>query len=392
MGGIKQHGQGIQITFYWNGARYRPTLKIKPTPANLKYAERLKGEVERAIALGSYTLEQYAKHFPTSRIAKSAPKQNRSISTFKQLADTWKLTIGELASGTYDNYVKSLNFWLSKLGDTPITDIQYSTLLSISNSQGWSAKHRNNQLIPVRGIFELAKRDRLIEENPAVLIENTKVQKQPPDPFTIDEVNLITQSMLKHYDEQVYNYYELAFFSGVRPEEQIALKWGEIDFKGNMARIRRVRTAKTDRETTKTNSIRDIELNSRAMAAITRQKKFTNLKDEYIFHNPFTGKRWNSEASQRRIYWNPTLKRLGIRQRVQYQTRHTYATLNLMVGANPMWVARMMGHASMQMLLTVYAKWIDGADKNKENQKIEAFFSDDSHNNATKLKLSSVSD
>ncbi len=387
MGGIKQYGQGIQITFYWHGTRYRPTLKIKPTPANLKYAERLKGEVERAIALGTYTIEQYVKHFPTSRIAKSAPKQVKVISTFKHLAADWQLSISELAQGTIANYNKSLNFWLGKLGSMPMTDIQYSTLLSISNSQGWKAKYRNNMLIPVRRIFDMALNDGLLEKNPCSLIKNSKVQKPPPDPFTIDEVNNITQSLLKNYSEQIYNYYEFAFFSGVRPEEQIALKWGEIDFNHHLARIRRVRTASTDRETTKTNSIRDIELNSRAMAAINRQKQFTHLKSEYVFENPFTGKRWNSEASQRRIYWIPTLKKLGIRHRVQYQTRHTYATLNLMAGANPMWVARMLGHSSMQMLLTVYAKWIDGADKHKENQKIEAIFNDDSHKYATELKL-----
>jgi integrase len=391
MGGIKQYGQGIQITFYWNGARYRPTLKIKPTPANLKYAERLKGEVERAIALGTYTLEQYVKHFPTSRIAKSAPKQTKSVQTFKDLADTWKLSIKELAAGTIDNYNKCLKFWLAKLGNLPIDDIQYSTLLSLANSQGWNAKHRNNMLIPVRRIFDMAMNDGLLEKNPASLIKNAKVQKLPPDPFTIEEVNTITQHMFTTYDEQVYNYYEFAIFSGVRPEEQIALKWSEIDFNNNIARIRRVRTARTDRETTKTNSIRDIELNSRAMSALARQKKFTNMKDEFIFHNPVTGKRWNSEASQRRIYWTPTLKKLGIRHRASYQTRHTYATLNLMAGANPMWVAKMMGHANMQMLLTVYSKWIDGADKNKENQKIEAIFEADSHKRATKSTLSSVS-
>jgi integrase len=45
---------------------------------------------------------------------------------------------------------------------------------------------------------------------------------------------------------------------------------------------------------------------------------------------------------------------------------NTYATLNLMAGANPMWVAKQLGHANMPMVLTVYAKWIDGADKSNE--------------------------
>jgi integrase len=190
--------------------------------------------------------------------------------------------------------------------------------------------------------------------------------------------------MRQRYPEQALNYYEFAFFSGLRPEEQIALKWSEIDFVRHTARIKRVRTASEDSERTKTHIVRDIELNSRAIAAISRQKAHTFMKDEYVFHNPNTGRRWNSEQAQRRTYWIPTLKALGIRYRTQYNTRHTYATINLMAGANPMWVARQMGHKNMRMILEVYAKWIDGADKSKERAKIEVLFDDNRHNNATK--------
>lgn len=144
-------------------------------------------------------------------------------------------------------------------------------------------------------------------------------------------------------------------------------------------RIMCVRTAGTDREWTKTSNIRDIELNSRALEALNKQKLHTFKESDYVFHNPVTNKQWNSEASQSRRYWNPSLKALGIRHRVQYQTRHTFATMNLMAGANPMWLARMMGHTTMQMLLNVYAKWIVSADNNKERQKIESFFENDSH-------------
>lgn len=73
-----------------------------------------------------------------------------------------------------------------------------------------------------------------------------------------------------------------------------------------------------------------------------------------------------------------------MRERNFYQTRHTYATLNLMAGANPMWVAKQLGHATIQMVLTVYSKWIDGADKSQEREKIDAMFAADSHSDATK--------
>jgi hypothetical protein len=54
-------------------------------------------------------------------------------------------------------------------------------------------------------------------------------------------------------------------------------------------------------------------------------------------------------------------KRLGIRHREPYQTRHTFGTLALMAGSNPACIARQMGNTAPIMLKTC-AKWIDGAE------------------------------
>ena len=159
----------------------------------------------------------------------------------------------------------------------------------------------------------------------------------------------------------------------MRPSEAIALRWGDIDFTRGLARVKRARTFGQEHET-KTFKVRDVELNSRALSALAKQKQHTFLKGEYVFENPVTGAPYSEERPLRRAYWNPTLKALGMHERNFYQTRHTYATLNLMAGANPMWVAKQMGHANMQMILTVYSKWIEGADKSNERGKIDSMF------------------
>lgn len=372
MGGIKPHGKGIQVTFYWNGDRFRPTLKIPPTPANIKYATRLKGEIERAISLGNYTLDNYAAHFPTSRIARAAPeKQQRQ--TFRQIAALWMAASSHLSNGTRIKYQQALDFWLNRIGDEPIENIQYSTIAALANSQGWGAKNRNNMLIPLRGVLETAFLDGVIDSSPADRIKNAKVQKEPPDPLTAEEVDAVLNHMQK-YDPQIVNVIEFAFFTGMRPSEVIALRWGDIDYTRRLARVQRARTFGME-YATKTFTVRDVELNSRAQSALARQKQHTFLKDGYVFENPVTGEAYSEERPLRRAYWNPTLKALGMRERNFYQTRHTYATLNLMAGANPMWVATQLGHANMQMLLKVYAKWIDGADKSNERGKIDEMFS-----------------
>jgi integrase len=368
MGGIKPHGKGIQITFYWNGERFRPTLGIPSTPTNLKYAERLKAEIERAISLGTYSLDQYASHFPTSRTARSVPKDNASI-TFSDIAKNWLKSITHLGAGTQKKYQQALAFWVDKVGDEPIDSIKYSTLAAYANSQGWEPKNRNNILIPLRQVMEMASLDGLIAGNPTSRIKNGKVQKKPPDPLTAEEVQLVLNHMGK-YSPQIVNYFEFAFFSGMRPSELISLKWGDIDEPRGLARVQRARTFGKEHET-KTYIVRDVELNSMAKNALLRQKQHTLLKDGYVFDNPVTGEPFTEERPLRRAYWNPTLKALKMRARNFYQTRHTYATLNLMAGANPMWVAKQLGHANMQMVLTVYAKWIEGADKSQEMAKLE---------------------
>lgn len=168
MGGIKQHGSGIQITFIWNGQRYRPTLRIPYTATNIKYAQRLKGEIERSISLGSYTLDKHIENFPTSRISLLDQSKVIKIDTFRELAYKWKLTINNLAAGTKDNYIKSLNFWIAHFGNYLITDINYSKIVTIANSQKWESKNRNNMLIPLRKVFELACLDEMIAQNPTL--------------------------------------------------------------------------------------------------------------------------------------------------------------------------------------------------------------------------------
>jgi integrase len=56
--------------------------------------------------------------------------------------------------------------------------------------------------------------------------------------------------------------------------------------------------------------------------------------------------------------WYPGLRRAGLRRRTMYQTRHTYATLMLATGENPEWIAKQLGHTSIQMLFQRYAKFV----------------------------------
>ena len=76
------------------------------------------------------------------------------------------------------------------------------------------------------------------------------------------------------------------------------------------------------------------------------------------------------------------MKRLGLHYREPYQARHTFATLALMAGANSPYIGRLLGHTNANMLFRVYSKWIDGADKSREREKLNIGFG---HDLATEL-------
>lgn len=109
-----------------------------------------------------------------------------------------------------------------------------------------------------------------------------------------------------------------------------------------------------------------------AFQALKRQKAWTYLDESgRVFHNQNTNKPWAKEQNIREPYWNPTLKLLGIRRRRPYCTRATYATVELMAGARPAYMATQLGH-SLDVFYRDFAKWISHQDDDREMIKIEA--------------------
>ncbi len=72
------------------------------------------------------------------------------------------------------------------------------------------------------------------------------------------------------------------------------------------ARIERARVM-GETKPTKTYSVRDIELNSRALAALKRQKAHTFLAGEQVFLDPITGKPYVNDKPPR-LVWDASPK------------------------------------------------------------------------------------
>lgn len=358
--GVEIRDRSIRVGFSHQGRWTRETLKLAPTPANVRYAEKLVARVNAEIAAGTF---DYGATFPDS---KKAPK-TASNQTFGEACDAWFKTKGRLAKKTQTQYRNALEVWKGLLGaDTPLSKLAHGRLAGLVGSHPWaSAKLLNNYLICLRGVMTLACRELKID-NPMDGIENSRTQAKGPDPLTGKERDAVVGYMAVHFHPYVWRYFAFAFATGARPEEIIALRWGDVDMDRKMVRIERARSAGMDGPL-KTYEARDVELTATAIKALIGMME---RGPDHVFINPVTNKPWHDERSQRDHYWKPTLKALGIRERRAYCTRHTYAATALMAGVNPAYIARQMGHKNARMLFHVYAKWIDGADGGRERDRL----------------------
>jgi integrase len=121
-------------------------------------------------------------------------------------------------------------------------------------------------------------------------------------------------------------------------------------------------------------------LNSRAMRAIevaeqiaeqrAKQSRRKQPKSPYVFP-PTKNFEFIQQSSVTDKHFQAVLTELDIRHRRQYNCRHTYATMCLMAGMNPAFIANQLGH-SVQMLLTTYARWINSSSDWGELRKLES--------------------
>ena len=369
--GTEGRGTSIRIYFTFNGIPCRETIKLKDTPANRRYAFQERERIAEAIIKGTF---DYAAEFPNSKTVASLGLQTKisQIKTFDDMAASYLSSNSHLSNGTLKNYRKELTSkWLPLFAGRPITTILHSEIAEKIGMIEWSSgKTRNNSLIPLRGIFEMAWIDGLIPNNPTARIKNQSHQKPAIDPFSKIEAWLIIEYMQENYKPAVSNYFQFALFTGMRPEELISLKWSDVDWRSNTIRVQRAHTS-NETKSVKNNKIRDVDLNQVSLEALTKQKEVTSKG--LIFINPVTGHQWNSNGkAQRMRYWTPTLAALGIRYRKIYNTRHTYATMLLMADTKPAYAAAQMGH-SIIMFLNVYTKWIATDAQEAEKGKLDAF-------------------
>ena len=260
------------------------------------------------------------------------------------------------------------NHWMPVFALMAVEDITPAIIRQRINELSFNTeKTFNNALIPLRGVFELAFEDEVIDDLPTKRIKNKKFQEEEPDPFTEDEMTKLLGWIKENAsDVMLYWYFEVAFWTGARPSEMIALLWSDVDLEKGTMSITKGRVRGILQNKTKTSKSRLVYLNDNALSAF-KNARALNRGNEYVFVKA-DGSHWNHESNMRSVMRSAT-QATHIRHRPAYNTRHTYATILLMNGINPAFAANQLGH-SLLMFTKIYSRWIHGEQSRNEINKL----------------------
>jgi integrase len=125
--------------------------------------------------------------------------------------------------------------------------------------------------------------------------------------------------------------------------------------------------------------LRKIDMRQGALDALKAQQAHTKLAGGLIFLNPAYGQQWAGDKPIRER-WGRILLLAGVRYRNPYQTRHTFASSLLMLGANPLYVATQLGHVDTTLVFRTYGRWISaGLNPDKRERLLRLYSRTDAH-------------
>jgi integrase len=306
-----------------------------------------------AIKIGKF---DYFEYFPDSKNAFQFSDNKAAHMTIEQMMTRWyeqsykhwAFSTEKANRGRMDNHV------IPNFGKIIVDDFTPSVFREWQRTATISAKTINEVHSLLSQGFDFLVYDDIIENNPMKRVKRLKHQTQEVQPFTPEEREKILAALPEGYAR---DFYEFAFWTGLRTGEQIGLRWDNVDLEKKVIFIRESIVKGREAGTKTKGSNRTHELAEPALAVLKRIKSY-DYESELVFLDPRSLERWRNEGVPRERFWTKALKKASVAYRKPYSCRHSYASLFLSKGHNPMWVASQLGHSDWGMLRKVYGRWI----------------------------------
>jgi len=360
--GVRPYGAGIQIRFSWDKKRYEPIWPRKPTQKNIAAAAVLRSEIVLRAKSGLLTLEYLAEHFPEYANSFGVSEANPKF-MFGHIAQAF-LDKADISRNTRLSYRQHLNSHV--MPEFSMRDVRNITEVDINqwvmNTEFTSTSAKGITISALRGVFSHAVALGYIESNPAYSTAPVRGVRSTPDPLSPEERDRVLAYLERKYTSRQsrvkYLYAVVAFWTGMRPGEILALNKGDVSLESGKVSVTKTVVKGVLQHHTKTRKDRVVLINQFSRPAL--EELMAACEDR----EPGQRLLWAPRAPdgyKTTTKFHEALRyaffSTGVRVRSTYVTRHTYASVCLTAGMNPAFVASQLGN-SVKMVLGTYAKWI----------------------------------
>lgn len=309
----KIRGGYVHVNAMISGVYYRFSTKKIANEKNLAWVERNYLDLIDAYKRGKETQEcdmglDIAKY---GRIVLEAHCKDRKQSTYKRY------------NNVFEKYI------VDRIGEMQVASVKPKNAKDIF-AKFSDLTHTNKSLVLnlLRLIFKNAVLDEMLNTNPFDYIKNPK-NKEASEAHLHKAYNetqmLEILKTPKEYLLSLYLY--IAFFTGMRPNEILALKFSDIDLERGFISVSKNISCK---EIVKTKNYRSRLIDIIAPLRYFLEKKFIwGKQDDFIFKGRY-GKLAN-EINYARAFKKILLK-LDLESNTLYSARHTFASLMLESG------------------------------------------------------------
>lgn len=350
---VYRRGRKLYIKYEVGGRVVQKSTRLDDTPKNREFLQReIVPEIRERILNGTLEREMQEAKLPKD----FSEYSGRYLRSKEHLKTYWELRA----------QVKRLEEYfhgdVRKITRGDVRDFAEAMLRSTS------PKTTRKYLGVLAAILDVAIDYEAISTNPAKKIPLPAHEEQERDPFSAEEVDMLLEAA----EGWFRNYLAVAFYTGARPGEILAIKKEDIDLHNKTIRVER--SLRNGRVTTpKTRfSVRTIPIFDSLMPFIRGQLL---MATDWLFPNDsgshFTGSRTP------RHHWSKLIEKLGIPYRDMYSTRHTFITHMLMRGElSVLEIAQVVGHKNATQIMQHYARFINGQHL-KIRRSIDPFASRD---------------
>lgn len=267
-------------------------------------------------------------------------RPNTSLKLDSFLLETIELTAHKRSKSVQVDYISKAKrlilpyFKGYELSEIKPLDIEKWQGIILKNYSTTTAKRLKNIL---NMALQKAYLNNIISKNPLTLVDSFRIIHSKKEPYSVDEMIKI----LTHAQGWLRVFLHIAFTTGLRTGELMALRWSDIDYDKRIININRSITKGEIKNSSALKNHNRVVVLADYLVGILKNY---DSRSEWLFPSR-TGEPYSESKAIAKHYFKPLLERIGVEYRTLYATRHTFISLLRNAGVSREFVAELAGHS-----------------------------------------------